>query len=62
MGVIYVHLILIMILLSYNWQLDEDKTLFFIKYGYVWFFSGFDKRVRNELMDQTWDIVKGNYE
>ena len=49
-------------LLSYNWQLDEDKTPFFIKYGYVWFFSGFDKRVRNELMDQTWDIVKGNYE
>ena len=49
-------------LLSYNWQLDEDKTPFFIKYGYVWFFSGFDKRVRNKLMDQTWDIVKDNYE
>ena len=49
-------------LLSYNWQLDEDKTPFFIKYGYVWFFSGFDKRVRNKLMDQTWDIVKNNYE
>jgi len=48
-------------LLSYNWQLNEDRTPFFIKYGYVWFFSGFDKRTRNDLMKQTWDIVKENY-
>jgi len=49
-------------LLSYNWQLNEDRTPFFIKYGYVWFFSGFDKRTRNDLMEQTWNIVKANYE
>ena len=49
-------------LLSYNWQLNEDQTPFFIKYGYVWFFSGFAKDQRDGLMKQTWDIVKHNYE
>ena len=49
-------------MLGPNWQLKEDNTPFFIKYGYVWFFSGFDKRSRDELMDQTWDLVKDNYD
>ena len=48
-------------LLQHNWQLNEDKTPFFIKYGHVWVFSGFDKGTRNNLMKQTWDLVKGNY-
>ena len=52
-------------MLGHNWQLDgtdyEDKTPFFIKYGYIWVFSGFDKRVRNDLMKQTWDLVKHHY-
>ena len=47
--------------LNYNWQLDEDRTPFFIKYCYVWMFSGFDKVQRDSLMKQTWDIVKDNY-
>ena len=45
-----------------NWQLKEDSTPFFVKYGYIWFFSGFDKTQRGRLMNQTWDIIKGNYE
>jgi len=45
-----------------NWQLKEDSTPFFIKYGYIWFFSGFDKTQRSKLMNQTWDIIKSNYE
>ena len=49
-------------LLSYNWQLNEDKTPFFIKYGCIWGFSGFDKTLRDNLMKETWDIVKHNYE
>ena len=49
-------------LLSYNWQLKEDQTPFFIKYANVWVFSGFDKNQRNQLMEQTWNLVKGNYE
>ena len=52
--------------LRHNWQMDnteyEDKTPFFIKYGYIWVFSGFGKEHRNDLMKQTWEIVKGKYE
>ena len=29
-------------LLNHNWQLNESKTPHFIKYGYIWGFSGFD--------------------
>ena len=49
-------------LFSYNWQLKEDQTPFFIKYASVWVFSGFDKTQRNQLMQQTWEIVKDKYE
>jgi hypothetical protein len=45
----------------YNWQLNEDKTPYFIKYGQLWKFSGFDRKQRNELMSQTWNIVKEKY-
>jgi len=48
--------------LSHNWQLKEDTTPFFIKYGYIWMYSGFPQRShRYDLMKQTWDIVKKNY-
>lgn len=50
-------------LLHYNWQLNEDKTPFFIKYGYIWFYSGFSNRGdRYNLMQQTWDLIGHNYE
>ena len=47
---------------SHNWQLNEDKTPFFIKYGYLWKYSGFDRKQRTPLMKQTWDLIKENYE
>ena len=47
---------------SHNWQLNIDKTPFFIKYGNVWSFSGFSKDQRTNLMKQTWDLVGKNYE
>lgn len=47
---------------SHNWQLNEDKTPFFIKHGYIWKYSGFDRRERTPLMKQTWDLIKENYE
>jgi hypothetical protein len=47
---------------QYNWQLNEDSTPYFIKYGYIWFFSGFDRKQRLPLMQQTWDLIKHNYE
>ena len=49
-------------MLGHNWQLNEDKTPFFIKHGYLWFFTGFDKMQRANLMTQVWDIVRSNYE
>ncbi len=46
---------------SYNWQLDEDKTPFFIKYGYNCSFNGIPKDNRTKLMQQTWDMIKSRY-
>jgi hypothetical protein len=48
-------------MLMYNWQLEEDKTPYFIKYGYVWKYNGIPKNERTSLMRQTWDIVKDFY-
>ena len=45
-----------------NWQLQEDTTPFFIKYGYNWVFNGIPKNQRTEVMSQTWDLVKHNYD
>jgi hypothetical protein len=51
-------------ILSHNWQLQTDMTPFFIKYFYTWIFSGWPDRgnTRTDLMKQTWEIVKHNYE
>ena len=46
---------------GYNWQLDEDKTPFFIKYAYIWHFTGFPIEDRIKIMKQTWDIIGHNY-
>ncbi len=47
---------------SHNWQLG-DKTPFFLKYGHIWFYSGFPNRGdRYNLMNQTWEIIKNSYE
>tara|TARA_Y100000310_G_C20672215_1_gene810903 strand:+ start:1460 stop:2818 length:1359 start_codon:yes stop_codon:yes gene_type:complete len=48
-------------LITHNWQLNEDMTPFFIKYCYVWFYTGFSKDQRTSLMKQTWDLIKHNY-
>ena len=45
-----------------NWQLNEDSTPFFIKYGYNWVFNGIPKNQRTEVMSQTWGCVKDNYD
>ena len=45
-------------LFSHNWQDGDDKTPFFIKYGYNWVFNGIPKDQRNNMMKETWDYVK----
>ena len=46
----------------HNWQLNEDSTPFFIKHGYIWGFSGLPKDKRTEIISQTWNTVKHNYD
>ena len=46
---------------SYNWQLNEDKTPFFIKYGYNWVFNGIPKEGRSKTMLDVWNFIKHNY-
>jgi len=48
-------------MLGHNWQLDEDKIPFFIKYANNWMFNGIPKDKRTEFMKQTWEIVKHHY-
>jgi hypothetical protein len=48
-------------LFAHNWQLNEDTTPYFLKYGNLWKFSGFDRKQRNELMQQTWNLIKHMY-
>jgi hypothetical protein len=48
--------------MSHNWQIG-NKDPFFIKYGWLWMFSGFPTRGdRYELMAKTWELVKKYYE
>ncbi len=47
---------------NHNWQLNEDMTPFFIKYGYVWGFSGLPKDQRTKIISQVWEQVKDNYD
>jgi hypothetical protein len=49
--------------LTNNWQLNDDMTPHFIKYFYTWIFSGWPDRgeTRNNLMKQTWELIKNNY-
>ena len=47
---------------THNWQLDEDKTPFFVKYGYIWHFTGFGIPDRINLMTQTWELFEKHYD
>ena len=52
---------------SHNWQLKDkngnvDKTPFFIKYGFIWFYSGFPERgMRYDMMKNTWNTIERMY-
>ena len=45
----------------HNWQLNEDSTPFFVKYGYIWHFTGFPVSDRVKLMKQTWQLFGDRY-
>ena len=46
---------------KHNWQLNLNNTPYFIKYGYIWHFTGFPIEQRINIMNQTWDIIKDKY-
>ena len=46
---------------NHNWQLNEDTTPFFIKYGKNWGFNGIPKDQRTQVMSQVWNLVGKNY-
>ena len=45
----------------HNWQLNEDMTPFFIKYSYIWHFTGFPIEDRTKIMKQVWEQYKHYY-
>jgi hypothetical protein len=47
---------------KHNWQLNLDTTPFFIKYAYVWHFTGFPIENRISIMKQVWDNFGHLYE
>jgi len=49
-------------LFQYNWQLNEDKTPYFIKYGYNWIFNGIPKNERSIVIENLWNLIKNKYE
>ena len=46
---------------THNWQLNEDNTPFFVKYAYIWHFTGFPISDRINIMKHTWDVFGDNY-
>ena len=46
---------------SHNWQDGDDKTPFFIKYSWIWHFTGFPIEDRTDIMKQTWEMVGDKY-
>ena len=46
---------------SHNFQDGDDKTPFFIKYSWVWHFTGFPIEQRTEIMKNTWTNTGDKY-
>tara|TARA_R110000765_G_scaffold396941_1_gene490992 strand:+ start:339 stop:1076 length:738 start_codon:yes stop_codon:yes gene_type:complete len=38
------------------------QNFMFVDCGYIWHFNGFDKELREDVMRQTWNTFKRNYE
>ena len=40
----------------------QDNTPHFIKYGYIWHFTGFAIEDRIKVVNDTWNLIKQNYD
>lgn len=46
---------------THNWQLNTDQTPYFIKYAYIWHFTGFPIEQRIDVMKQVWAATEHLY-
>lgn len=46
---------------SHNWQLNQNKTPYFINHGLIWHMTGFPIEDRVQVMKNTWEFIKQNY-
>jgi len=46
---------------GYNWQDGDDTTPFFVKYSYIWHYTGFGIEDRTKMMRLTWETYGANY-
>ncbi len=46
---------------QHNWQLNQNKTPYFINYANIWHFTGFPIEDRVQVMKSTWEFIKQNY-
>ena len=46
---------------GYNWQDGTDRTPFFVKYSYIWHFTGFGIEERTDMMRKTWEAYGDKY-
>jgi len=45
-----------------NWQLNLNKTPYFINYAYIYHFTGFPIEHRIEMMKNTWEFIQNQYQ
>lgn len=48
-------------LFQHNWQLNQNKSPYFLNYAYLWHFTGFPIEDRVQVMKSTWEFVKDQY-
>lgn len=46
---------------QYNWQLNQNKTPYFINYAYIWHMTGFPIEDRVQVMKSTWEFIQNQY-
>ena len=47
--------------LTHLYRKEILNDFMFINCGYIWHFNGFDKSMRKDIMEKTWEHVKHNY-
>lgn len=47
---------------QHNWQLNQNKTPYFINYSYIWHMTGFPIEDRVQVMKNTWEFIQNQYQ